>query len=1191
MSLDPDDPRLTAYALGELDGAERAAFEAELAESPESQSLIDEIRATARLLSEHLHQEPSPGLAPAQRKALEGLLEPKVARPSLVATLAYFAVAASFLGVVVGLSLWQRSHQPTLPRFAKVNNSQRWGVSDQSRLESESLRYGRGERDAAVPALKTATTAPSSGSGEFPATVSERASKGVADFRDVDSNAMLPGKPISSAAPNGGSGGQRLKAPIVVGSSSGGIGYFTPDSSVPFTQGAAAVPSGGRRPAFGGAPAGGLGGMGAGRGQGPGMAGSASREGFAYAPEAKAPRGFGVPGTVPQVKAQPEAYYRKLGKGDGEGLKNPNDVRQANEPQLRRYAMPAKVEPAPASPGVKVPPAPQSPSKVSVADLEKTRERIKGAPASPDHAARSKETVALLPRSEMQAGIRVSEKENLALLPQGETRAADRLAGVDSADAYQRKLATRGLDGQTDSGGARGSNNASGPRYSKAVELGQGQIPPNGRSNLETGVSGALGAKGATSAQNGNRAQLSQGASPRGNGPNGPNNPQSGNASQNGPNGEKGNQPQNGPNGEKNAQNANPARNQNQSGGQPNSPNTTGKPVGQPNGQIAGDVAFNLSDSKARDAAEGRSKQKTLSDKEAMDFERTSGKKRYAEDKLAKDRVDGLHDMIIPASVLPASPAPAAEAPPVSSPAGAANAPSEPGAKPAAKEELEELALLARKESAEIKERDLKQQLAEPNQQAEQVPQLQDEAFAEINENAFIRVDQEPLSTFSIDVDTASYSQVRRFLKMGQFPPRDAVRVEEMINYFPYDDPPPSDSDPFSVHIEVAGCPWNAKHRLARIGLKGRPIDVDKRPPSNLVLLVDVSGSMDQPNKLPLVQAGLKLMVEHLGENDRVAIVVYAGASGMVLPSTSCYRKAEILYALENLKAGGSTNGGAGIQLAYDVARANFINGGTNRVILATDGDFNVGITNQNELTSLIEAKAKTGVFLSVLGFGMGNIKDATLEKLADKGNGNHAYIDSLQEAEKVLVHEMGSTLITIAKDVKIQVEFNPSKVGAYRLIGYENRMMRNEDFRDDTKDAGEIGAGHHVTALYELVPPAGDAKPEPEVLAFQKRETVPSDKSLRVMLRFKKPDGDTSREIEHGVVDKGLKYIDASQDFKFASAVAGFGMLLRNSHNRGTLTYAGILELASPLTTNDRAGYRTEFLDLVKKAKTLAGQ
>ena len=366
------------------------------------------------------------------------------------------------------------------------------------------------------------------------------------------------------------------------------------------------------------------------------------------------------------------------------------------------------------------------------------------------------------------------------------------------------------------------------------------------------------------------------------------------------------------------------------------------------------------------------------------------------------------------------------------------------------------------------------------------VPNTED--YNHVVDNPFLRVRDEPLSTFSVDVDTASYANVRRFLDHGTLPPKDAVRIEEMLNYFTYDDAPPRDDAPFAVHVEVAGCPWNADHRLARIGLMGRPIDNDRRPPSNLVFLVDVSGSMDMPNKLPLLKTSLQKMVQNLGENDRVAIVVYAGASGLVLPSTSCDRKVEILTALDNLQAGGSTNGGAGLQLAYDTAVQSFIKNGSNRVILCTDGDFNVGVTNKGDLTRLIESKAKSGVFLSVLGFGMGNIKDNTLEMLADKGNGHYAYIDSLREAMKVLVVEMGSTLVTIAKDVKIQVEFNPAHVAAYRLIGYENRLLNKQDFNDDTKDAGEIGAGHHVTALYEIVPPGKDqGLPDVDPLEFQK--------------------------------------------------------------------------------------------------------
>ena len=417
-----------------------------------------------------------------------------------------------------------------------------------------------------------------------------------------------------------------------------------------------------------------------------------------------------------------------------------------------------------------------------------------------------------------------------------------------------------------------------------------------------------------------------------------------------------------------------------------------------------------------------------------------------------------------------------------------------------------------------------------------------------------------------------------------------------MLNYFAYHDAPPSRSSehPFAVHVEVADCPWNAQHRLARIGIAARPIDQAQRPASNLVFLVDVSGSMQQPNKLPLVQWSLQRLVEQLGENDQVAMVVYAGASGLVLPSTSCLHKAEIMSAIEQLRAGGSTNGGAGIQLAYDVATQHFIKNGTNRVILATDGDFNVGVSSQDELIRLIEAKAKSGVFLSVLGYGMGNIKDGNLEKLADKGNGHYAYIDSPREAYKVLVEEMGSTLVTVAKDVKIQVEFNPAKVGAFRLIGYENRIMAHQDFNDDTKDAGEIGAGHHVTALYEIVP-AGTIESLPGIdpLKYTKpaSSATPSNESFTVKLRYKRPDGDTSRLLEYGVVDEGRSFAQASDDLKFASAVAGFGMLLRESADKGSMTYPGVLEIAGSTLSKDPSGYRQEFVAAVRQAKALCGR
>ncbi|MCA9070675.1 MAG: VWA domain-containing protein, partial [Planctomycetaceae bacterium] len=447
--------------------------------------------------------------------------------------------------------------------------------------------------------------------------------------------------------------------------------------------------------------------------------------------------------------------------------------------------------------------------------------------------------------------------------------------------------------------------------------------------------------------------------------------------------------------------------------------------------------------------------------------------------------------------------------------------------------------------------------------------------------------------TFSIDVDTASYSNVRRFLNQGQLPPPGAVRIEELINYFPYDYPAPEGRQPFSVNVEVADCPWNSEHRLARIGLKGREIDIEQRPPSNLVFLLDVSGSMSDANKLPLVKSSMKMLVDRLGENDRVAVVVYAGASGLVLPSTSADHKTKILSALDRLNAGGSTNGGEGIQLAYRISVENFIPGGVNRVILCTDGDFNVGKTNQSELIRLIEEKAKTGVFLSVLGFGMGNYKDSTMEKLADKGNGNYAYIDTHNEARKVLVEGLTGTLITIAKDVKIQVDFNPAQVEGYRLIGYENRMLRAEDFKDDTKDAGEIGAGHTVTALYELVPPGkplpgSDVDPSKYQKPDQLTEAAASDELFTVRLRYKDPDGQDSKPLEAPIKAEKKPFAQAGQDFQFAAAVAQFGMLLRDSQYKGDSTFEKVLNTASANVGGDDSGYRREFVGLVEKAREL---
>ena len=469
-------------------------------------------------------------------------------------------------------------------------------------------------------------------------------------------------------------------------------------------------------------------------------------------------------------------------------------------------------------------------------------------------------------------------------------------------------------------------------------------------------------------------------------------------------------------------------------------------------------------------------------------------------------------------------------------------------------------------------------------------PAFNTEAYDHSEESRFHRVEAEPLSTFSIDVDTASYANVRRFLTDGSLPPAGAVRIEELINYFRFDYGQPSDGTPFSITTELAACPWHATHRLALIGLQGHAPQDRNPAPRNLVFLLDVSGSMMPPEKLPLVRAAMRMLTDILTERDRVAIVVYAGASGLVLPSTPGDQKERINQALARLEAGGSTNGADGIRLAYNVARSNFIRGGVNRVMLATDGDFNVGVTNQSELVRLIEKERESGIFLSVLGVGRDNLKDSTMEKLADKGNGNYAYLDSISEARKVLVREAGSTLETIAKDVKIQVEFNPREVTAYRLIGYENRVLQREDFNDDKKDAGEIGAGHSVTALYEIVP-VGVKVDEPNVDALkyqrQPRDTraAASAELMTVKVRYKAPDGETSRLLTHVQMDRPSAM---TANLGFASAVAEFGMLLRESPSRGDASFESAASRARTFRGQDDEGYRNEFIQLVERASNL---
>jgi Ca-activated chloride channel homolog len=466
------------------------------------------------------------------------------------------------------------------------------------------------------------------------------------------------------------------------------------------------------------------------------------------------------------------------------------------------------------------------------------------------------------------------------------------------------------------------------------------------------------------------------------------------------------------------------------------------------------------------------------------------------------------------------------------------------------------------------------------------------EEYKSEKEIGFKATDKDPQTTFSIDVDRAAYTNIRRFINNGQMPPKDAVRIEEMINYFDYNYAQPKGKEPINIETEISDSPWNKGLKILHIGLQAKTIPTDNLPASNLVFLIDVSGSMSDPNKLPLVKTAFKLLTDQLREQDHVAIVVYAGAAGLVLPPTSGKDKTKIKDALDNLSAGGSTAGGAGIELAYKTALENFVKNGNNRVILATDGDFNVGVSSSGDLEKLVENKRKSGIFLSVLGFGMGNYKDSKMETLSDKGNGNYAYIDNLSEAEKVFVKEFGGTLFTVAKDVKLQLEFNPKYVKAYRLIGYENRALANEDFKNDAKDAGEMGSGHTVTALYEIIPAGVESSFLPDKLKYQQFTQTfmgsNSEEVCTVKIRYKQPDADKSIQLEEVVKDTHVALEKTSENFRFSAAVAEFGLLLRGSDFKGSANYEQVINLAKNAFGKDSEGYRAEFLKLVKTTKLL---
>ncbi|MTH17062.1 DUF3520 domain-containing protein [Flavobacterium sp. LC2016-01] len=466
------------------------------------------------------------------------------------------------------------------------------------------------------------------------------------------------------------------------------------------------------------------------------------------------------------------------------------------------------------------------------------------------------------------------------------------------------------------------------------------------------------------------------------------------------------------------------------------------------------------------------------------------------------------------------------------------------------------------------------------------IPDPNTESYAGLEENPFESPLKEPLSTFSIDVDNASYTNIRRFINEGQKVPKDAVRVEEMINFFKYKYPQPDGQHPFAINTEYSDCPWNKNSRLLKIGLQGKDVPMANLPATNLVFLVDVSGSMDEPNKLPLLKESMKILVKELRSTDRVSIVVYAGSAGVVLEPTSGENKEDIMDAFDDLHAGGSTAGGEGIELAYKLAQENFIKGGNNRVVIATDGDFNVGASTDDDMLKLIEEKRESGVFLTVLGFGMGNYKDSKMEILADKGNGNYAYIDNVQEANRFLGKEFKGSMFAIAKDVKIQIEFNPKHVQAYRLIGYENRKLKAEDFKNDKIDAGELGSGHSVTALYEIIPAGVESDYVPSDLKYTKTQKIDgnySDELATVKFRYKKPDGDTSIEIINTIADRKINLENSSPDFKFTTAVSWFGLKLRESKYIANSSSSDIKKLAKSGLQNDEDGYRSEFVRLVE--------
>lgn len=1119
MPVDPNDPRLTAYALGELDDADRAALESELGDCIEVRQVIEEVRAAAWLLTDQLRREPSPGLAAKQREVIEQQIAPRFSFVPSGPTV--LAIAASLLVVALGAYNF-------LPRFENGNSAVRTDVALQpAPLPKE--RRPKGWAASAGPAAKERSEFAKYGDGVSPG------SYGFGGYPVLKGPLVPPAKAGVPQANKDSSLAFRsdLKSGLATASTSSSSAIADAERMRKTTMGRDARRSTGREPALGAQ-----------------TQEQRLNEASGLVAMAPASRPAAAPAPAPR-SAPPRPEESKL-------------IKRLPELSQKTQSAPAVPAQVPAGGAALAPAEVGEPAQsVAASESKQKGERLLALGMEPrDHMARGGESASREVDAKRQASMGAGGFGGLGAKS---PRPAD---GTTATPPFKQDGTKEQGQGQGQNQNGQGQNQKD---YSRGAQ--QGNVQANAPSNSAFKDDGRE--------QNPNQAQMA------------------GRLSQDQNNGQR--------NFRYNVQSQGQKPNQAATGRQQSRGNAPFNFDSQTNGGQSGKPASagmqpplaaapNASDSAPGGPVTLRGVPSGPADKNAGQG-RPRGVDEYDAASVARG---GRMRSMAGAADAKTGPSTAFFKTRRDQPA---NAPAPAPAREVAEGLVEAKDNRERAKVADLGDVALNEQQAQNRprfadalHEAEAAPNLEqklalaDEAFSTIVENDFVPVEIEP-STFSIDVDTASYSEVRRYLNQNQLPPANAVRIEEMVNYFGYSDPAPKGADPFSIHVEVASCPWNASNRLARIGLTGKPVSNEKRPTSNLVFLIDVSGSMKDDNKLPLLKEGLRMLVSQLGEKDRVAIVVYADASHVALPSTSCDQKAKIVAAIDSLQANGSTNGGAGIQTAYDVASApdNFIKGGTNRVILATDGDFNVGIQDDDALVKLIEDKAKSGVYLTVLGFGMGNIKDAKLEKLADKGNGHHAYIDSLQEAHKVLVEELGATLVTIAKDVKLQVEFNPAKVSAYRLIGYENRLLRTQDFRDDKKDAGEIGAGHHVTALYELAPRPNGARPAEPKLKFQKNVLVPSDDCLVVSLRYKEPEGDKVHEFEHEVVDKGLNYAGATDDFKLSSAVAAFGMLLRDSKYKGSLTYPGVMEMVTPLAAKDSSGYRTELLGLVRKAQSLS--